>query len=67
MSRDTITEHYPGVLVAALAMAYPKAKTIHLVIDNLNIQRRKTLVDAFGAEIAAEVWDRFTVHYTPAP
>jgi hypothetical protein len=46
-------------------MAYPDAATIHLVVDNLNIHRRKPLVDAFGAEMAAEVWDRFTVHYTP--
>ena len=48
-----------------LALAYPEAKTIHLVMDNLNIHRQKALVDAFGAEMAAQVWDRFTVHYTP--
>jgi hypothetical protein len=35
-------------------------------LDNLNIHRRKALADAFGAEMAAEVWDRFTVHYTPS-
>jgi len=48
-----------------LALAYPEAKTIHLVMDNLNIHRRKALADVFGAEMAAQVWDRFTVHYTP--
>jgi hypothetical protein len=47
------------------AMAYPNAKTIHLIMDNLNIHRRKTLEDVFGAEMATEVWDCFTVHYTP--
>src|SRR3984957_3980961 len=52
-------------VAVALALAYQKAKTIHLVLDNLNIHRRKALVDVFGAEMAAEVWDRFTVHYTP--
>ena len=46
-------------------MAYPEAKTIHLVMDNLNIHRRKALADVFGPEMATEVWDRFTVHYTP--
>jgi hypothetical protein len=46
-------------------MAYPEAKTIHLVMDNLNIHRRKALSDVFGPEMATEVWDRFTVHYTP--
>jgi DDE superfamily endonuclease len=49
----------------ALALEYPSAKTIHLVVDNLNIHRRKALSDVFGTEMAAEVWDRFTVHYTP--
>ena len=48
-----------------LAMQYPDAKTIHLVMDNLNIHHRKSLGDVFGDEMAAEVWDRFTVHYTP--
>ena len=48
-----------------LALAYPEAKTIHLVMDNLNIHRRKALADVFGAEMAAQVWDRFTVHYPP--
>ena len=49
-----------------LALAYPQAQTIHLVLDNLNIHRRKALADIFGAEMATEVWERFTVHYTPA-
>src|ERR1700685_2448260 len=30
-----------------LALEYPSAKTIHLVVDNLNIHRRKTLSDVF--------------------
>jgi len=51
--------------VVTLAMEYPEAQTIHLVMDNLNIHHRKSLADAFGAEIAAQAWDRFTVHYTP--
>jgi hypothetical protein len=48
-----------------LALAYSEAKTIHLVMDNLNIHRRKALADVFGAEMAAQVWGRFAVHYTP--
>lgn len=52
-------------VAVTLAMAYPEAETIHLVLDNLNIHRRKVLADVFGAEMASEVWDRFTVHYTP--
>jgi hypothetical protein len=48
-----------------LALAYPEAKTIHLVMDNLNSHRRKSLTDVFGAEVGGEIWDQFTVHYTP--
>jgi hypothetical protein len=48
-----------------LALAYPEARTIHLIMDNLNIHRRKALANVFGAEMASQVWERFTVHYTP--
>jgi len=29
------------------------------------LHHKKSLTDVFGSEMAAEVWDRFTVHYTP--
>jgi hypothetical protein len=48
-----------------LAMEYPDAETIHLVMDNLNIHRRRSLTSVFGVEIGNEIWDRFTVHFTP--
>jgi transposase len=48
-----------------LAMQYPQAETIHLVLDNLNIHRRKSLTDLYGKEFGGEIWDRFTIHYTP--
>jgi hypothetical protein len=38
-------------VVFQLAKNYPEAKTIHLVLDNLNIHRRKSLTDCYG-EIA---------------
>jgi len=53
-------------VAVALALACPAAKNIHLVMDNLNIHSRKSLTYVFGAEMAAEVWSRFTVHYTPS-
>jgi hypothetical protein len=46
-------------------MEYREANTIHLVLDNLNIHRRKSMTDLLGEETGGEVWDRFTVHYTP--
>jgi hypothetical protein len=48
-----------------VATQYPEADTIHLVMDNLNIHRRKALTDLYGVEVGTEIWDRFTVHYTP--
>ena len=51
--------------VAELACQYPNAKTIHLVMDNLSSHTRKSLTDLYGEEFGGEIWDRFTVHYTP--
>jgi len=48
-----------------LAMQYPEVNTIHLVMDNLNIHCRKSLTDTFGTKMGTEIWDRFTVHFTP--
>src|SRR5438045_3895009 len=45
-----------------LALQYPAAKTIHLVLDNLNIHQRKSLTDLYGAELGGEIWNRFTIH-----
>jgi hypothetical protein len=54
-----------AIVIAKLALAYPTANTIHLVMDNLNIHRRKSLTATFGKEIGTEIWERFRVHYTP--
>lgn len=48
-----------------LAMQYPEAETIQLVVDNLNIHRRKSLTDLYDKEIGGEIRDRFTTYYTP--
>ena len=37
-----------------LAMAYPEAETIHLVMDNLSTHSRKSLTDLCGEEFGAE-------------
>jgi len=52
-------------VVCRLANNYPEATTIHLVLDNLNIHRRKSLTDFYGEELGHWFWDRFTIHYTP--
>ena len=52
-------------VLVRIALQYPNAETIHLVMDNLSSHHRKSLVDLYGPEMATEVWDCFTVHYTP--
>jgi hypothetical protein len=48
-----------------LAMQYPDADTIHLVMDNLSSHSRKSLTETFGAEVGKQIWDSFTIHFTP--
>lgn len=49
-----------------LALAYPEADTIHLVMDNLSTHSPKPLTELCGEELGPEVWACFTPHYTPA-
>jgi len=48
-----------------LVSAYPWARTIHLILDNLNIHCRKSLTDFYGEQMGGYIWSRLTVHYTP--
>ena len=48
-----------------VAIRYPEADTIHLVMDNLNSHTRKAAVERFGENAGRWLWNRFTVHYTP--
>ncbi len=48
-----------------IATSYPKAKTIHLVMDNLSSHSEKALTETFGANEGHRLWKRFTVHFTP--
>lgn len=54
-----------AMFIKEIADFYPQAKTIHLVVDNLNIHRRKALVDCYGEQPGDALWKRFTLHYTP--
>jgi hypothetical protein len=51
--------------IDAVVAAYPRAHTIHLVMDNLNTHCEKSLIDHFGPRTGPAVWRRLTVHYTP--
>jgi hypothetical protein len=51
--------------VRDIVLAYPFSRTIHLVMDNLNIHCRKSLTDHLGEMEGGYIWSRLTVHYTP--
>lgn len=51
--------------VAEIEQAYPDAKKISLVLDNLNTHTSKSLVERFGHEEEMRIWNRFEVYYTP--
>ena len=52
-------------VVRPLVRAYPFARTIHLIMDNLNIHCRKFLIDHLGQREGSYLWNRLQVHYTP--
>ncbi len=48
-----------------IARRHRHARTIHLVLDNLNTHCEKSCVIAFGPRLGRALWRRFTIHYTP--
>ena len=52
-------------VIREVVAAYPFARKIHLVMDNLNIHCRKSLTDHFGQQEGDYLWGRLRVHYTP--
>ena len=52
-------------VIQRVVAAYPGARTIHLVVDNLNIHCAKSLTDYFGLRRGRWLWRRLTVHFTP--
>lgn len=64
-----VTPNRSGVefakMLMEIALRYPSARTIHLVVDNLNSHTLTSLVRHYGEQRGAALWSRFTVHYTP--
>src|SRR5690349_6282028 len=52
-------------MVGHVVQQYPFAKTIHLVMDNLNSHSRNLLINYYGEQEGGYLWNRLTVHYTP--
>lgn len=52
-------------IVRRLVDHYRQARTIHLVMDNLNTHARKALTEFYGEQPGSALWKRITPHYTP--
>lgn len=51
--------------VRDLVKRYPKAKRIHLVLDNLNTHNEQSLLETFGEKQAKQLLKRIQWHHTP--
>ena len=51
--------------VRDIVRRYPRARTIHLVMDNLSTHSFRALEETFGLGTAKKLWRRLTVHFTP--
>jgi transposase len=54
-----------AVFVRDIIAAYPKAKKIHLVMDNLGTHKEKALIERFGKKEGRRLWKKIVPHYTP--
>jgi len=52
-------------MLKEIERSYPKADTIHLVMDNLNTHQKKPLTDFYGIREGQKLWECFRPHYTP--
>jgi hypothetical protein len=63
-TRQRTGRHFARAL-RRIARRHRYARTIHLVLDNLNIHCEKSCTKAFGKRVGSALWRRFTIHYTP--
>jgi transposase len=52
-------------VVCELVRRYPRARPVHVVLDNLNTHTAQALAEAVGTARAAQVLKRLVWHFTP--
>ena len=57
--------HFVAFVKDLVERAYATAKTVHVVLDNLNTHFRKAFVDVMGELAATDLLRRVAFHYTP--
>lgn len=63
-TRDRKAREFAKML-EQIAKRFSNARCIHLIVDNLNTHKLKSLTDAFGPREGLRLWKRFRLHYTP--
>ena len=51
--------------VRDIVRRYPRAKTIHVVMDNLSTHSFRALEETFGSRETTRLWRRLLLHFTP--
>jgi hypothetical protein len=51
--------------LARIARRYRRAKTIHLVLDNLSVHCEQACIVTYGRRRGRALWRRFRIHFTP--
>jgi len=52
-------------MMGAIARRYPHARTIHIVMDNVNTHCEESMVRFYGRREGMRIWRRFRLHPTP--
>jgi hypothetical protein len=56
---------FVGFVCRMLRNGYPRARKVHLVLDNLNTHFRESFEEVLGVKSAARLLRRIQFHYTP--
>jgi len=54
-----------AIFIRDIIKSYPKARKIHLVMDNLSTHKEKALIERFGKKEGRKLWKKIIPHYTP--
>lgn len=54
-----------ALFIRKIVRAYPRARKIHIVMDNLSTHSENSLVKTFGKNVARRIWSKICPHYTP--
>ncbi len=54
-----------ALFIKDVLKAYPRARKLHLVMDNLNTHFPKSIIETFGEEAGGSMLSRMVFHHTP--